>query len=286
MSRSSTTIELQAADWRLCVNPVLGGSVIGLWLGTTPILRNAPEDASHVDQCAAYPLLPYSNRIGNGQLSWRRQDFHLRNGFSDEPHGLHGVGFMRAWDTVTQSQTHLRLRLQHQPDAYWPFAFSAEQEFELSPAGLRVVLRLRNTDRRAQPMGLGWHPFFVRRAESTFDVPVHTRWPSGKDKLPLAPCAVKGVRGAVADMRLDDCCEGRHHAVAVLSDAILRVTLQADSRYWVIYTPRDAPFYCVEPVTHLSNAVQQPDPLQHGVAEVPPEGGLSLQVVLKAQRVA
>ena len=266
------------------VAPALGGCVVGLWCGDTPVLRPAPEGASHAGQSAAYPLVPYSNRIGQGQMQWAGQTYALRNGFNAEPHALHGVGFMRAWTVVAHTGDRLQLRLVHQPDAFWPFAFEAEQTFALRADGLDFTISARNTDHRNQPMGLGWHPYFARRAGCWLDVPVHTQWLAGEDLLPREPQAVAGLHAAVADLRLDHCFEGAGCS-AEMADAELRLTLEADSRYWVVYTPA-GDFYCVEPVTHLNNAVQQAEPLQHGLVSLPPGGTLRQSVRLRGQRAA
>ena len=202
---------------------------------------------------------------------------------NDEPHALHGVGFMRPWSVVAQEPAWLVLRLVHEPDDFWPFAFEAEQRFELGPDGLSLTMSARNTDVRPQPMGLGWHPYFVRRPGSAVELPVRTQWLAGDDVLPREPRAVQGLRGAVADMRLDHCFEGLG-AAAQLTDSLLQVALDADSRYWVVYTPTDAAFFCVEPVTHLNNAVQQVEPTSHGLVALDQGGELQLHIRLTAHR--
>jgi aldose 1-epimerase len=280
---TASLVELRKADWRLRIDPAVGGCVMGLWLGATPVLRPAPDGASRAGQSAAYPLVPYSNRIGQGQMRWDGQTHTLRNGFNQEPHALHGVGFMRAWTVVQQSAEALLLRLVHQPDEFWPFAFEAEQRFELLPDGLRYGLSARNTGTRSQPMGLGWHPYFARRPGASLDLPVHTQWLAGDDLLPRAPQSVGGLHGALADLRLDHCFDGAA-CVAQMADADLRISLEADSRYWVVYTPAGADFFCVEPVTHLNNAVQQTDPLAHGLVDLAGGEELRQTVKLRCQR--
>jgi aldose 1-epimerase len=261
---STDFIELNKAQWRLSVNPALGGSVMGLWHGDQAVLRPASKGATHAAQCSAFPLVPYSNRIGHGHMRWEGVDYVVRNGFDEEAHGLHGVGFMRPWQVVERNAESVRLRLVHTPDTFWPFAFEAEQHFQLQNDGLSYTITARNIDTRSQPMGLGWHPYFVRQANSELKLPVHTQWLSGEDLLPKAAQAMEGLAGLVNGMQLDHCFEGADCTAQFDGDG-QRLTLDADSRYWVVYTPTDADFYCVEPVTHLNNAVQQPDPQTHGL---------------------
>ena len=49
-----------------------------------------------------------------------------------------------------------------------------------------------------------------------------------------------------------------------------------------VYTPTDADFYCVEPVTHLNNAVLQPDPVKHGIVVL--DAGEAMRLVALLRR--
>ncbi len=52
---------------------------------------------------AGFPLVPYSNRIGNGSFEWRGKCMTLARNFPPEPHAIHGVGFERAWQVRSRS---------------------------------------------------------------------------------------------------------------------------------------------------------------------------------------
>ena len=45
--------------------------------------------------------------------------------------------------------------------------------------------------------------------------------------------------------------------------AILRLT--SSLPYLVVFTPQTRPYFCVEPVSHVSNAIQMGDPAAHGL---------------------
>jgi aldose 1-epimerase len=254
---------LQLGALRLEVNPLLGGSVHGLWHNGQAILRPTPPAATHAGQTAAFPLIPYSNRIGYKAFVWQDTHYTVLNDFDDGEHGLHGIGFMTGWQVVAHTPSSLSMRLEHPGDAHWPFAFVAEQHLTLHDHGMRVRLSLLNTDARTQPAGLGWHPYFVRRASAELEGNgVHTQWLCGSDMLPTEPLPRAGLNGPVAGQRLDHCFEGG--SLLGFSDEVLSVELQASSSYWVVFTPADSDFFCIEPVTHLNNAVHMVDPITHG----------------------
>lgn len=264
MSMSTDTHTLQRGAWRLEVNPTLGGSVLGLWHGELAILRPTPAGATRAGQTAAFPLVPYSNRIGYKGFVWQGERYQVQNNFDDGAHGLHGVGFMCRWQVVAQTESSIDMRLEHPGDANWPFAFVAEQHLALHDRGMRVHLSLRNTDARVQPAGLGWHPYFVRRAGAELQgSDVHTQWLSGADLLPTTPVPRDGLNGPVAVHLLDHCFSGG--GAVGFSDEAMSVAVRASSDHWVIFTPAELNFFCIEPVTHVNNAVQMVEPLDHGV---------------------
>lgn len=264
MAISTNTHTLQLGAWRLEVNPALGGSVLGLWHGELAVLRPTPADATRAGQTAAFPLVPYSNRIGHKGFVWQGEHYTVQNNFDDGAHGLHGLGFMLPWQVVTQTESSIDMRLEHPGDANWPFAFVAEQQLALHDHGMRMLLSLRNTDARVQPAGLGWHPYFVRRTGAELQgAGVHTQWLSGADQLPTKPVPRPGLNGPVAVHPLDHCFSGGD--VVGFSDETMVVAVWASSAHWVVFTPKELNFFCIEPVTHVNNAVQMADPLAHGV---------------------
>lgn len=257
-------VTLQNGPWRLEVDPHTGGSVRGFWHAQLAILRPAPANATHAGQMAAFPLVPYSNRIGNQTFVWQGVHYTVRNGFDDGVHGLHGVGFMRPWQVLAKTDNSVEMRFEHPGDAYWPFAFVAEQKLTLHLHGLRVQLSLRNTDSCEQPAGLGWHPYFARRdGAELHGADIHTQWLSDSTLLPTQAQARHGLHGPVAHLALDHCFSGGQRFG--WCDAELSVELQASSAYWVVFTPADRDFFCIEPVSHVNNAVQMTDPLTHGL---------------------
>lgn len=263
-------LTLQAGRLRAALRPDLGASLAGLWWQDEALLRSvAPEQLEGPRQSACFALLPYSNRIGHCRFAWQGQHHRTRPNFDDHPHSLHGVGWRRPWTVAAQDGASALLKLDHAPDADWPFAFTAEQRLRLEPDALHWSLSLRNTDPRTQPVGLGWHPYFLRRPASRIEAAVSARWNPGADALPRERVAHPPLDAAVDGLRLDHCFDG-WSGTAWVSDARQRLRLRASTRRLVVYTPPDQPFFCVEPVSHVNNAVQSADPLAQGLVDLAP----------------
>lgn len=260
--------DLVAGDLRLALRPDLGGSIAGLWHRATPVLRSsqaATLASARVSAC--YPLLPYSNRIGQRHFSWHGVAYRTAANFDDNPHSVHGVAWQRPWQVRAASADAVEIGLRHLPDEHWPFAFEASQRFVLTPQALRVELACTNTDARAQPMGLGWHPYFARRPGVRLAIEVEQRWDNDASGLAQLRQPQPGIDAAVDALAFDNGFDGWRGA-ALIDDEQLRLRLCSSLQRLVVFTPATRPYFCVEPVSHVSNAVQMADPLAHGLLDL------------------
>ena len=266
----STTLELHAGALRLALRPDLGGCIAGLWLGDDAVLRSTEPAAlttSRLSGC--YPLVPYSGRLGYRRFQWLGQEHHTSPNFDDNPHSVHGVAWQRAWTVVSSSATEATLVCEHSPDEHWPFAFTLRQRFELTPEALVVHLSFTNRASQPQPVGLGWHPYFPKRARSRLHIDVSERWDSDASGLSTQRVAQANIDAEVARLGFDHCFEG-WRGPAQIDDEKLSMQLTSSLPYLVVFTPDTKPYYCVEPVSHVSNAIQMADPAAHGLRALEP----------------
>lgn len=270
---SNKPLELHAGALRLAVRPDLGGCITGLWHDGTPVMRSTePTELEMSHKSASYPLAPYSNRVGHRHFRWQGKDYTTAANFSNNPHSLHGVAWLRAWELVSSAADELTLRYEHQADAHWPFAFAVEQHFSLAPQQLSVRLVFTNTADIPQPVGLGWHPYFPKRARSRLRAELSGRWESGADQLPTHLVAQRGIDDEASQLAFDNCFEGWAGA-AHISDEKFSLQLSSSLPCLVVYTPPDKDYFCVEPVSHVNNAIQMADPARHGLLTIEPGQG-------------
>ncbi|MDL2338457.1 MAG: aldose 1-epimerase [Pseudomonadota bacterium] len=264
------TFELHAGALRLALRADLGGSIAGLWHRDTPILRSTePGSLAGARQSACYPLVPYSNRLAYKRFRWKGRDYTTETNFDDNPHSVHGVGWLRAWDMVSHSATDVVLRYRHSPDAHWPFAFEAQQYFALTPHSLGMQMVFTNTADVAQPVGLGWHPYFPKRERSRLHIELSNRWESDATQLPVRQVAQAGIDSDVSHLGFDHCFDG-WNGLARIRDEKFSLQLTSNLTHLVVYTPADKPYFCVEPVSHVSNAIHMADPVAQGLRTLQP----------------
>jgi aldose 1-epimerase len=271
MTASATpSFELHAGALRLALRPDLGGCIAGLWHRDTPILRGVEPTALTASRASgSYPLVPYSNRLGYRHFRWKGHEYATQPNFGDSPHSLHGIGWLRAWEIVSSSTVEVVLRYRHTADADWPFDFEASQYFTLTPDSMHVQMVFTNTASVAQPVGLGWHPYFPKRTRSRLHIELSDRWESDATQLPVRKVAQPGIDSDVAHLNFDNCFEGWRGA-ARIRDERFSLQLSSSLPYLVVFTPQDKDYFCVEPVSHVSNAIHMADPAAHGLRAVPP----------------
>ena len=262
--------ELHAGALRLALRPDLGGCIAGLWHGDTPVLRSVEPAALTTSRTSAcYPLLPYSNRLAYRKFRWKGRDYTTQANFDDNPHSVHGVGWLRPWEIVSSSVLEVVLRYRHEADADWPFAFEASQYFTLTPQSMSVQMVFTNSAEVAQPVGLGWHPYFPKRARSRLHIELSDRWDSDATQLPTRKVAQPGIDSDVSHLAFDNCFDG-WSGPARIRDEKFSLQLGSSLDHLVVFTPQDRDYFCVEPVSHVSNAIHMADPAAHGLRSLAP----------------
>ena len=262
--------ELRSGALRLAVRADFGGAIAGLWHSGTPILRSTePARLASAHDSAMYPLVPYSNRLGYRRFRWRGKDYSTRANVAASPHSLHGLGWQRPWAIVSSSALEVVLELRHEGDADWPFAFTARQYLALDAASFSARLQLSNDADVEQPVGLGWHPYFVKRPRSRMHIELSDRWDADATLLPTRKVAQHGIDSDLSHLDFDNCFEG-WRGPARIRDERFSLQLASSLPYLVVYTPQERDYFCVEPVSHVNNAIHMAEPAAHGLVAVAP----------------
>jgi aldose 1-epimerase len=261
-------LTLRQGTSSLVVTPEYGGGLTGWLVGRTAILRRASPAASawgdsHAMGC--FPLLPFANRMGGARFAWLGRNYALERNFGDSPHAIHGVGRGRCWTVAEVGVGSVTLTLDHPGDGSWPFAFAAELGYGLSGSGVTVTMRLTNRHDTPAPAGLGLHPYFPKARDAALRFQAAGFWTNGPDSLPLhhgVPPAGWGAGEArfVEGAQLDNCFTGSSGTADILAGpASLRIEASAVFRHLQVFTPAWGDFFCVEPVSHVPNALNRLD---------------------------
>lgn len=286
-TRTEACITLSNPHLRLELAPALGGGITRFdWRdegALVPIFRPCIEPGPDTDpnQLACYPLLPYSNRIGNGRFQFSGRAIDVPCNRAGEPLPLHGDGWLGAWDVENEGRADGkdggRVRLTLDRSDGKPYAFRAAQTVALEEASLIVTLEIENAGDAAMPFGLGLHPFLMREADTELSAAAGGLWLCGDDWLPVrhvpAPPAWQfGVAYPMPSAMVNNAFTGWSGRTSVLwPKRRLSLTIAADTDYYVLYAPPGEDFFCFEPVDHPINAVNLPGGAEaHGMTALRP----------------
>ena len=263
-------MRIAAGDWQLDLDPHRGGMIRSLTRQGRPVLRSMPEDSTEPFDSACFPLAPYVNRIAHGRFEWDGVMHHLPPNHAGQVHPLHGTAWLGVW-SVESHDAQCVTQVHHHtggPGWYWPFTL--RQTLRLSPQGLEARLELHNTGNRAMPAGLGFHPWFARKAVTAIGFEADAVWLADAAMLPTktAPPDRLGdwSRGAGLERSdlIDHCYTGWSGLLRIArSDG--DVLLEGDGTPFLhLYVPPGQDFFCAEPQSTMPNAVNmaRPAPLE------------------------
>ena len=255
---------LTAGDYRLVVNPACGGAIARFdWRGQ-PLLRQ--QVGPSVLDAAAFPLVPFCNRIAHGRFTTPAGAVKLPPNMpgSDHPHPLHGFGWLASW-TVTSHDWSRATIAHHHEAGDWPWTYRAEQHFALTQDGATFTLSVINLSDEPMPCGLGFHPYFPQDSSASYHGLHRCEWTTADDGLPVSlNCAAQPIdwwgNQPVAARAVDTCYADRHGPLTLTwPSRALQLTLEPSANLpcTTVFSPPGEHFFCVEPVSHPTDAINR-----------------------------
>ena len=100
-------------------------------------------------------------------------------------------------------------------------------------------------------------------------VEVSQRWDADATLLPTRKVGQHGIDSDLSHLAFDNCFEG-WRGPARLRDERFSLQLSSSLSRLVVYTPPERDYFCVEPVSHVSNAIHMAEPAAHGLVALAP----------------
>lgn len=263
---------LRAGEAALKLVPELGGAIASWTVGGRPVFRAENPAASVSREHACYPLFPYSNRVANRRFRFDGITYELpdlMNGWA-----IHGAAWRCPW--VLDGH---RMVLDYKGGELWPFAFQAEQIFELGERSLSVTLRLTNRHSAAAPAAIGLHPFFHRTEQTRLQLTARRVWMADENKIPthaepLPKAWDFSTERALDDLEIDHCLsewDGQMRLVWPERGEALRMSASRNLCHLVFYCPKRQSFVAIEPVSNRTDGLNHmDDSTDHGMARLAP----------------
>jgi aldose 1-epimerase len=282
-------VDLTDGRLRVVVSPSDGAGLLAFalrrgerWINLYPDVR----DPAWKMRYASWMMIPYSNRVENGEFRFQGRTYTLRNGAN---HAIHGDGRNRSWTVAEKSAARIRLTLRSADfaDFNWPWPIEVDAAIALEDGALVQRLRLVNRGDTAMPAGFGWHPYYPR-ALTREGEPVRLQavftgvYPDANgDCIPDGPATPlpedldysKG-REIPKDRRYDTCLQGYDGKGTIEwpeSGVKLAYDCSAHMTHFVYFNPIERPVWAAEPAANANNGVNLLDRgyEKHGVIVLP-----------------
>jgi aldose 1-epimerase len=154
---SGEQFEIRFEEQRATVVEV-GGGIREYFAGhravLNPYAREAASDGGH-----GAPLIPWPNRLADGQYSFDGVEHQLALTEPERHNAIHGLLRWRNWAAIERSADRIVMGIRLHPMTGWPFPLELSIAYSLGPDGLTVETRARNAGRTACPFGTGQHPY-------------------------------------------------------------------------------------------------------------------------------
>jgi aldose 1-epimerase len=249
-----TEITLRSADAEARILPAWGAALAHWRVDGADILRPRVAASCDPTDLACFVMAPFSNVIGGSTLRFRGAMYPIPVNHPKESLPIHGDAWLGAWRVGRVTEDAAVFHYDHEGLHGFPFRYRVTQRVKVRPTSLALSLRLKNTDRRAMPGGLGVHPYFLRSPDARLEAGHRGLWTGHR-----AQSDARFLREeALHDHAIDDCfTEWSRTACLTLPERKRRIRIKGSSSATalVVYAPRAADFICIELVTHVNDGI-------------------------------
>ena len=258
--KAAIMIDLSSENYKAIIAPSAGGSVLSLQYGDADILRRSSAlESVRIDprEAACFPCVPYFGRV-SPDFTYDDKLWNLSPTLPacDSENALHGEGWISPWEVTARTKTALKILLAYKPrPGGFPFEFEAHQNFSITENNFTISLSVLNTGRKTMPAGLALHPYFNRNSETQIRFASTGLWnpPSHNEKGRKSATPEDwnfSKNKPLPDDAIDHSFLGVPTTVFVTQPTI-DLTLSSNSDMLHVYAPTNAPYFCLEPITHL-----------------------------------
>ena len=260
-------VHLRNKVWSLTVLPDKGACVSSCQCFGFPVMHSGnlkQIETGNIFSASCFPMVPYSNRIENGIFSFQGQTQHIQKNHPDNIFPIHGTGWEKSWQIDRETETHCDLSMTYSPEAGgWPWVFKAQQKIKIEGVKLTYQLSIKNKDRVPFPVGLGLHPSFSNALTAQARFKTGDMWACDARLIPVRKTALtpetdfsQGKK--IQNCQLDNCFEDWDGFAQIkwpLFEGAIHMKASPEFSSLVVYIDSKNDYFCLEPVTHVNNAL-------------------------------
>src|SRR5487761_863434 len=198
---SGEQFDIRFEDQRATIVEV-GGGVRVYEVADRQVLDPYPV-ADMCDGAHGTPLIPWPNRLGDGQYRFDGVDYQVALSEPDKRNAIHGFLRWQPWRPAEHAAERVVMATRLSPLTGYPFTLDVQVDYRLGADGRTVATAATNIGERACPYGCGQHPYLSPGTGLVDDCVLYldaaTRILTGDDRQ--LPVGREPVEGTVYDFR-------------------------------------------------------------------------------------
>lgn len=265
------------------IAPDLGSNMFRFRAGEYDLIYSEVNLLKQKDFTGNFVLWPLPNRLRDKRYVYQGQTYSLAE--VKRPRGndvlIHGFVFDMPWHNdmpeLRQDSTSVTTYIDVTPESpfyrYYPFESRLSLTYTLTSQGVTVTYNVQNKGSKDMPFGFGLHPYFSTlpgKDDMLVSLAAKYIMEADDELLPTGRLLdVTGIMYGMFDLRepvpithlkLDHVYTGLRENESALIEyrkqaMRLRIVASQEFTHMVIYTPDNAPFFCLENQTCSTDAI-------------------------------
>ena len=239
-----------------------GASLQELTLKGHAIIKDL-SPLTYANTYASSILFPFANRIKDGAYTFNDQDFQFEINLKEENNALHGLVYNKTFQIINQeiSNDSASILLEYNETELsigFPYTYTIQLKYVFTSNDFSLNISVKNTDSKAFPFTLGWHPYFLSDDlfNSSLDFNSSKKIVLGERNITthVEDFELNDVLH-IEDKQLDDCwILDTNEVIFNTPKYQLRMASSIDNNFLQAYTPPKLNTIAIEPTTGVSDS--------------------------------
>lgn len=239
-----------------------GASLQELTLDKHAIIKNL-HPLTYDNTYASSILFPFANRIKDGAYVYNGESYQLEANQKEENNALHGLIYNKSFKVVDTeiNESFALVKLEYIETQYskgFPYTYAIQLEYKFYKDELSLKVLIKNTDSKAFPYTLGWHPYFLSSDlnSSSLKFDSNKKLIIGERNITSGVEDIKSISVFdLKDKQLDDCWILNSNEIQfVTPEYNLKMTSSSENNFLQVYTPPKENTIAIEPTTGVSDS--------------------------------
>jgi aldose 1-epimerase len=266
------SIELKSANnkTKAIISLHEGGRLRALQFDGTEVVKESTNQ-KYEDTYAAAILFPFANRIKGGSYYFNNKALQFECNEKGNKNALHGLVYNKKFQVIDQQiqTTSCAVTLLYQEKERskgFPFLYDLTLKYTLEEHNITLSVHVNNTDVKAFPFTLGWHPYFAStdlyRSFLSFKSAQKIQFDANLITDKIVDFKAE-VSHQIKNILLDDCYLLNDSCVK-FSTPTHSILLDSDAKenYLQLYTPQNEQVIAIEPMSGISDSFNNKEGLQ------------------------